>query len=77
MKKIALILACFLMTLACIAIAEEKPTTYTSGDYKYILLVDGTVEITRYTGDDSKVIIPEKLDGYVVTSIGDGEARIS
>ena len=44
---------------------------YKSGDYEYILLEDGTAEITRYKGDSSKVDIPENMDGYEVTSIGD------
>lgn len=41
-----------------------------SGDFKYSVLSDGTVEITDYTGSASVLTIPGKIDGYTVTSIG-------
>ena len=44
-----------------------------SGNYKYIILEDGTAEITKYQwryGDDTELTIPAKLDGIKVTSIG-------
>lgn len=41
-----------------------------SGDYSYTVLSDGTCEITDYSGTDAELVIPEELDGYVVTSIG-------
>ena len=71
MKKISLLLVCLLMTLVCIATAEEEPVVYTCEDYAYILLEDGTAEITGYRGDAEKITIAEKLDGHAVTSIGD------
>lgn len=40
-------------------------------DYDYTVLSDGTVEITYYKGTDANVVIPETIDGYTVTSIGD------
>ncbi|MDE6026012.1 MAG: leucine-rich repeat domain-containing protein [Lachnospiraceae bacterium] len=44
-----------------------------SGDFKYILLDDGTVEISTYTGSGiEEVVIPDKIDGKNVTSIGRG-----
>jgi len=47
MKKLlfAIILALFLTCTA--AVAAE---TFTSGDYTYVLLDDGTAEITYYSG---------------------------
>ena len=69
MKKIALLLVCFLMSLAYTAIAD------TCGDYKYTLLDDGTAEITGYTGTSVIVDIPEKLDGKFVSSIGASSFR--
>ena len=44
--------------------------TLTSGDYKYSVLDDGTVEISKYVGSDSDVTIPNVIDGKKVTSIG-------
>ena len=39
-------------------------------DFKYTVLDDGTAEITKYTGNATKLKIPSKLGGYTVTSIG-------
>ena len=48
------------------AFTEEKK----SGDYRYKILEDGTVEITDYEGKDAEITIPTELDGIKVTSIG-------
>ena len=51
--------------------AEEAPTEYTSGDYRYTLQPDGTAAIVKYTGSASELSIPDTLDGHAVTAIGD------
>lgn len=38
--------------------------------YEYTVLEDGTAEIRKYNGNDEIVAIPEEIDGYRVTSIG-------
>ena len=43
----------------------------TYGDYSYKVLDDGTVEISRYTGNAAVVDIPANINGRRVTSIGD------
>ena len=66
----AVLAAVLLMVLATNgAMADED--VFTSGDYQYCILEDGTAEITNYFGRDSVVSIPETLDGKTVTSIGD------
>ncbi len=50
------------------AFAEDE--THTSGDFEYLILFDGTAEITDYTGSAETLDIPSKLDEYTVTSIG-------
>ena len=50
---------------------DEKRETFTSGDYQYALLDDGTVEITKYNGKAEDLIIADTLEGKKVTSIGD------
>lgn len=42
-----------------------------SGDFQYVVLDDGTAQITKYTGSDAQLVLPRTLDGYMVTSIGD------
>lgn len=44
--------------------------TLTYGDYHYELRSDGTVQITKYIGDDVDVVIPSKIKGKKVTRIG-------
>ncbi len=43
----------------------------TTEDYTYVVLSDGTVQITKYKGTASEVEIPQTIDGKAVTSIGD------
>ena len=50
------------------AFAEDG--THTSGDFEYVVLKDGTAEITKYNGNAEILDIPSKLNGYTVTSIG-------
>ena len=65
---LVLALVCGLCSVA-LASGEKK-----SGDFKYKVLSDNTVEIVKYTsfsGTDT-MIIPETIDGLPVTSIGKG-----
>jgi len=39
---------------------------------EYAILDDDTAEISRYEGSSQTIAIPESLDGYPVTAIGDG-----
>lgn len=64
----------FMMTFLCFLMipvfshAEEKKE-YISGQYEYVLLDDGTAQITRYNGSAERVEIPDVLDGHQVTSL--------
>ncbi len=49
-------------------VSEEKDAT-AAKNFKYEENDDGTITITGYTGSDTKVVIPEKIDGKSVTSI--------
>ncbi|MBQ9944140.1 MAG: leucine-rich repeat domain-containing protein, partial [Clostridia bacterium] len=74
MKKGSILLVVLLLMLGlCIPAAAEEgePTVYTSGDYQYILLADGTAEITRCYSKEVELTVPDTLDGHSVTSIGD------
>lgn len=53
-----------------VTIKPEARITENPEDYEYSVLGDGTVEITGYTGAETKVTIPEQLDGKMVSSIG-------
>lgn len=76
MKKMLVVsLSVLFALLMCCAWAEEadEPTVYTSGDWKYVLLEDGTAEIVGYDGRDKELTILSEIDGYAVTAIGGSE----
>jgi hypothetical protein len=49
---------------------EKYENVSVCGDYEYVLSDDNAV-ITGYTGSDLVIDIPEELDGYKVTKVGD------
>ena len=55
-------------TIAPVAITASAEVV--SGNYTYEELSDGTISITKYSGTESKVEIPVKIDGKTVTKIG-------
>ena len=65
-----LLLILLLASLPVCALAEAGNIPHTGDDYDYILLEDGTAEITRYRGRAESLEIPQEIDGYPVTSIG-------
>ena len=51
---------------------SEPPVEPTTAGFEYEVINDGTeVRITRYTGDDYSVVVPDAIDGLPVTEIGD------
>ncbi|MBR3928215.1 MAG: leucine-rich repeat domain-containing protein [Clostridia bacterium] len=70
MKKLLVLFALFALLMLLPVIAEEQ-TVYVLGDYQYILLEDGTAKITSYKGNEENLQIPDQLNGYTVTSVGD------
>ncbi len=72
MNKLLISLLTMLLALGLTcSLAEKEAVIYTCGDFEYILLEDGTAEITRYNGSAKLLRIVDVLDGYRVTSIGD------
>ena len=74
MKRAALLcsLALLLALVFSSALAEEtEREAFYSESFQYILLDDGTAEITKYYGRPEELLIPDRLDGKIVTSIGD------
>lgn len=51
------------------SVNSENPIK-ASGDYNYQLLDNGTAEITNYKGSETKLTIPDTIEGYKVTSLG-------
>lgn len=70
MKRLISLFLSIVMLLSITAGLNLTVFANTSGDFEYELLADGTAEITYYSGSETNVTIPSKLDGYTVTSIG-------
>ena len=66
-RTLSVILTVFLL-VGAIPIAEVSATEKTD-QFEYILLDDGTIEVTKYIGNDINVVIPEEIDGKIVTKI--------
>ena len=56
--------------LSCIFGASFTVSARTYEDFEYKALENGTVEITGYNGSATTVVIPEKINDYIVTSVG-------
>ena len=50
--------------------ADEMQYSVGNSTYSYVIEDDGTVTITRYSGTDTDIVIPQSIDGKMVTSIG-------
>ena len=71
MKKVSYILLSIIMLFSVLSLSviAAQPETFTSGDYEYKVLEDGTVEIEKYKGTDASVNIPGELDGKKVSAL--------
>ena len=70
-RILSLILALLLLMSLSVSVAEsQEETAYTYGDFEYVLLEDGTAEITDYTGEATSLEIPDTLDRKTVRLIG-------
>ena len=73
MRKLIALLLCLALCLPALVIparAEEEREIFTSGNFQYALLSDGTAEITGITDAVMNCEIPDMLDGHTVTAIG-------
>ena len=68
-KRLSLLLYAALCLILLPALADEAEAIV-SGDYEYVLLEDGTAQITGYSGTADALEIPAELDGLRVTQIG-------
>lgn len=67
-KLLSLLLA-LVMIISAVPISGISVFAAESGEFEYEVLRDGTASITEYFGSATEVVIPETIDGYVVTYI--------
>lgn len=65
---ISVLLAVLLSTTMVVFAVEEENN---SGDYSYVFNEDGSIKITKYTGDpvSKEIIVPDEINGKKVTAI--------
>lgn len=56
--------------VGCLPVTSASAETYGDFSYDFVEPYDGTIEITSYSGENTKVIIPSTINGYKVTKIG-------
>lgn len=71
MKKVYCLFLAILLMLGSVGALADTEGEYSSGDFTFILLADGTAEITRYKGSASHLTIPDRMGWYRVSSIGE------
>lgn len=72
MKKCLYLMIPILLLLAFMGKESAVYVKAASDDvYDYEIQKDDTYMITRYKGSESKVVIPDKINGKKVTGIGD------
>ncbi|MBQ8287442.1 MAG: leucine-rich repeat domain-containing protein [Clostridia bacterium] len=49
----------------------SEPNAPVEGDFEYAVNADDTVTVVSYEGDDTEVVVPEKIAGKTVTVIGE------
>ena len=59
------------MLNSAVSVKNVKAAEITSGDFTYDTNGVDSITITKYTGSASSLAIPEKIDGYTVTKIGE------
>ncbi len=71
-RKALALLLCALLFAAAPAAGEatEAEQAHVSGDYEFVLLPDGGVRITNYTGGAAELTVPNELEGRPVREIG-------
>ena len=62
------------ITIAAVLVLGLLPAVV-QAQYKYTTNADNTITITKYTGPDGAVAIPDTIDGLSVTGIGDSAFR--
>lgn len=71
MRRVLAVLLVILVCMAGIPVSAETVSARICGEYEYVPLSDTSACIRKYYGSASGVVIPDTLDGYTVTAIGD------
>lgn len=71
LKNIVAVFLAIILVVSALPLFTVSVKADPNEDYAYTVLEDFTAEITKYNGSDTIVTVPEYLDDYLVTSIGE------
>lgn len=71
MKKLLSILLSAILIFSILTALPFSAGAYELKDFKYDLLANDTIVITDYKGNDKEITIPGKIDGHLVSTIGE------
>ena len=74
MKHISKVLLATLIVAIAVTL-QSVSLAASSGDYNYDIKPDGTIILTKYTGNAAEITIPESIDGKQVSAIGERAFR--
>ena len=60
-----------LMIISTVSAIPFTAHAETSGDWEYSKIDDSSAKLTKYTGTDEELEIPDSIDGYTVTELGE------
>ena len=72
MKKFLSVFLALSLLLTLCPVFTLNTAAATAADFTYEILEDGTIEITGYTGTQTDVIIPNRINSVDVTAVADG-----
>lgn len=64
-------IASAILLLSVTVYAEDEPMTFSSDEYEYTVDENGYATLTKYIGTDADVLVPDSIDGHIVTGLGD------
>lgn len=64
-------IASAILLLSVTVYAEDEPMTFSSDEYEYTVDENGYATLTKYVGTDTNVLVPDSIDGHIVTGLGD------
>lgn len=68
-KGFALLLAVLLLCSGYVVGGVAEDEVFKEGDWSYVIEQDGTVGITKYSGSDTELVIPNSLGGVTVSAL--------
>lgn len=72
-KKALSVILAVVTVLSVVSMAGVNSFAETSGDFTYTVNADGTsCTLTEYSGSEKELSIPETINGYTVTALGNG-----